>query len=234
MHSLAVVVPTLNEAELLPRLLDRLSAGPREDRADRVIVSDGGSEDSTIDLARDRGACIATGECGRGRQLARGAREANEDLLLFLHADSLPAPGALRALRAAYDDPTVSVTAMRQRIEARGRFYRWVESAADARSRRGVVYGDSGLGLRRAVYERIGGFRDLALFEDLDISRRLRERWRVHHVPAAELSISARRWKREGPLRTTVRNWILRAAYLAGRDPEHLARYYSPERASTP
>ena len=229
MTSLCVVIPTRNESALLPGLLERLTrADDALDRADRVIVSDGESDDPTPAIARSFGATVIAAAPGRGTQLARGASEASEDLLLFLHADTLPGPGALIEVRRAYEDPVVAITSMRQRIAADGRFYRWVESGANARSRRGIVYGDSGLALRRTVYERSGGFRDIPLFEDLDISRRLRERWQIHYLQDAELLISARRWKREGALRCTLRNWILKGAYFAGCDPERLARFYAP------
>ena len=85
------------------------------------------------------------------------------------------APGSLAAVRRAFADPAVSVAGMRQVIEHPGRVYRTIESAADRRVRRGWVYGDSGLCVRRELYEAVGGFRvDLPLFEDLDLSRRLR------------------------------------------------------------
>lgn len=227
--SLAVILPTLGEEELLPRLLARLMDGEGDDCADRVIVADGGSSDRTCKIAREAGCEVVECDAGRGRQLARGAERAQEDILLFLHADTVPAKGALSALRARYSDDAVQVTSMSQEIEATGVFYRAVERFADFRSARlGMVYGDSGLGVRRSVYAASGGFQDLTLFEDVVLSKRLRQQSRIWLVSEARLLVSARRWKKEGALSCTLRNWMLLGAFLLGRDPERLARHYTP------
>lgn len=235
---LSVVVPTLNEAQPLPRLLARLTDPdrPHQDRADEVVISDGGSHDGTVLLAQEAAAAgvrLVSGPAGRGVQLALGADVAEGDLLLFLHADCVPEPGALALLRTAFEDPTLCAAAMSQRIAASGRFYRWVERAADARSLRGRVMGDSGLTVRREAYRAAGGFQGLPLFEDLDLSRRLREQGRVSLVRGAVLEVSPRRWQREGPLRCTLRNWMLRILYTLGVAPERLLRMYPPQSPRT-
>lgn len=227
--SLAVIIPTLNEEELLPRLLRRLSRDEAADRADRIVVADGGSDDGTVECARAAGCDVICSKPGRGVQLAEGARAAHEDVLLFLHADTLPEPGALAALRENYIDESIEASAMSQRIEARGPFYRAVERFADFRSRKlGMVYGDSGLAVRRSLYQEVGGFKAMRLFEDVEFSRRLRRRTSIHLVRNARLWVSARRWKQEGALRCTLRNWMLVGAYFLGRDPEALAAHYAP------
>ena len=234
-------MPTWNEAAALPALLARVAPEPEGrgpgagervdagDRADEVVVAAGGSTDSTVERALAAGARGVPAARGRGRQLAAGARAATGELLLFLHADCLPAPGALAALRRAFEDPTLGAAGCRQRIDAPGWFYRLVERAADRRVRRGMVYGDSGLCVRRAIYQRAGGFAELELFEDVELCQRLRPFARPRLVPGARLVISARRWQREGRLRATLRNWSLRLAYASGVPPERLARRYRPE-----
>ncbi len=243
--SLGVVVPTLNEARLLPGLLKRLLGSPGEgalgtgplgpspadDRAQRVVVADGGSADGTGELARAAGATVVVSAPGRGGQLAAGAAALETELLLFLHADCLPDPGALAAVRRALGDAHVGRCAMVQRIEAPGWHYRAVERSAARRARRGVVYGDCGLALRRSIYQGVGGFADLPIFEDLDLARRL-EAWpgagRMVLVEDAILRLSPRRWQREGFLRCTLRNWALTRAWRMGLAPRRLARLYRP------
>lgn len=222
---LGVVIPALNEASTLPRLLAQLA----EDGAERVFVVDGGSSDGTAGLAREHGAEVLSSPRGRGTQLAAGARAALADgcdVLFFLHADCVPAAGAIGRLRGAFADPDLTASAMSQEIEGEGLFYRLVERAADARSRRGLVFGDSGLAVRASAYEAVGGFRPLPLFEDIDLTRRLREHGAVRLLSQATLRVSARRWQREGALRCTLRNWMLRTLYRAGVAPERCARLY--------
>jgi rSAM/selenodomain-associated transferase 2 len=227
---LAVVVPTLNEARRLPALLARLGAGTGPDpgdRADEVVVADGGSADGTRALAAGAGARVVLAPRGRGSQLAAGARATSAALLLFLHADCLPAPGALARLRAAFAaDAALVASGMAQRIAARGRFYRLVERAADARARRGMVFGDSGLCARRSAYEAVGGFREQPLFEDVDLARRLARHGAVRLLEDAVLAVSARRWEREGRFRCTLRNWTTRSLYRIGVPPARLAALY--------
>jgi glycosyltransferase involved in cell wall biosynthesis len=150
------VVPVLNVVEHLPRLLERLLEPGREarDRADEVLIVDGGSRDASASLARAAGARVIPSPPGRGLQLARGAESAAGEILLFLHADCVPGEDALEALREAFEQPGVELVAMRQRIEADHGFYRLVERAANARARRGMIYGDIGLALRSGLYRR--------------------------------------------------------------------------------
>lgn len=222
---LSIVVPTLDEAANLPALWAALEAQgvPFEG-----LVSDGGSRDGTPALARALGATVLEGPRGRGQQLARGAAAARGALVLVLHADTRPAPGALAALVAAFADPRVIATGMRQRIDHPARFYRLVERAADRRVRRGWVYGDSGLCVRRTALEAVGGVPPLELFEDLELTRRLRRHGRIVLVPEAELVISARRWERDGRLWRTLSNRALTALYFLGVPPRVLARAYRP------
>ena len=221
-------VPTLDEERRLPRLLARLASGAPDDRADVVVVADGGSADRTRALAEDGGCLVVDAERGRGAQLAAGARRLDTALLLFLHADCLPEPGALAALRRALSGGTLVAAGMRQRVDAQGLFYRLVERAADRRTARGVVLGDAGLCARRDAYERAGGFAPLPLFEDVELCRRLRALGRVGLVREATLRVSARRWRAEGALRCTLRNRILWLAHAAGVPPRRLARLYRP------
>lgn len=227
--TLSVVVPTLDEAPSLPALLTSLRG---EGAPEEVLVVDGGSADGTRALAREHGARVLRTERGRGAQLARGAAASVGELLLFLHADTRLAPDTLPALRRAFEDPGRIATGMQQSVEHPARFYRIVEAAADARVRRGWVYGDSGLCVRRAAYDAVGGFRDVELFEDLDLSRRLRRRGRVELAAGARLIVSARRWESEGRLRRTFVNWALTAAFLAGVPARRLVRYYPPRAAA--
>lgn len=220
----SVVVPTLNEEAELPHLLTSLAG----EGVAEVLVVDGGSADATEEVAREHGARWLVAQRGRGAQLAAGGEAATGDLLFFLHADARLAPGSVAAVRRAFADPEVVATGMRQRVDDPRRIFRGIERMADARVRRGWVYGDSGLAVRRSAYEAVGGFRPQPLFEDLDLSRRLQRRGRILLVEEGGIHVSARRWRVHGPVRQTIRNWLLTVGWASGMDPERLARYYRP------
>lgn len=220
-----MVVPTWNEAATLPALARSLATQGVEHE---WIVSDGESTDGTAELAERLGARVLRGPRGRGEQLARGAGAARGEWLCFLHADARLEPGALAAAAAVLADRQVIAAGMRQAIDHPARFYRWIERAADRRVALGWVYGDSALCVRRSSYETVGGFRPLPLFEDLDLSARLRRAGRVVLARGATVSCSPRRWEREGRLRCTLRNWLLTCLWAAGVDPARLARSYPP------
>jgi len=217
-------VPVLNEADSLPRLIESLAG-----EVDEVLVVDGTSSDGSQALARELGARVLQTEPGRGRQLAAGARASECELLMFLHADSVLEPGSVAAVRRAFEDRELAAAGLSQRIENDRAIYRWIEGAANRRVRRGMVYGDSGLVVRRAVYHSVGGFPDYPIFEDVELSRRLFGSGRIELIRGATLRISSRRWEREGVLRCTARNWLLTAAFLFGLEPARLARHYAPE-----
>ncbi|MEM9432660.1 MAG: TIGR04283 family arsenosugar biosynthesis glycosyltransferase [Pseudomonadota bacterium] len=223
----SVVIPTLNAARHLPETLNALMPGLADGMIRELIISDGGSGDGTRELARDVGAVLVDGAPGRGGQLARGAQVAKADWLVFLHADThLPPdwPGAL-AVHAETQPQTAAV--FRLRFRARGVLPRLVAGFANLRSQVfGLPYGDQGLVISRALYERVGGYRDQPLMEDVAISQALKGRIRI--LPLY-VETGAERYVEGGWLRRGARNLMTLTRYLCGADPIKLAqRYHKP------
>jgi len=219
--SVSVVIPTLNEEGVLGETLLRL----REEAPHEVLVADGGSADATcrVAAAADR---LLHAPRGRAAQMNCAAASATGDVLLFLHADSALEPGALRAAEAALRRPGVVAGCFRMAVAAPGWAYRLIDAAATARAGlTGLVYGDQGLFLRREVFERVGGFPPVRFMEDVWISRRLRRHGRVVVAPR-RIFASPRRWRRQGVVRQTLRNWALTALAAGGVHPDRLAAYY--------
>ena len=219
----SVVVPTLDEAQALPALLSDLRALP----AMELIVADGGSSDGTREIASSFGATVITGSRGRGAQLRAGAAAAHGDILCFLHADARLDARACEALASLVhgwrDDGTA--WAFRLRILGRGPAFRVVERGANLRSRLGLPYGDQGLIVSRALYERAGGFPDVPLMEDVSLIRAIARHGRVRLLRAS-IGVSARRWERDGVMRRSIRNLVLLLRWYAGASPSDLAREY--------
>jgi rSAM/selenodomain-associated transferase 2 len=180
-------------------------------------------------VAAARGARVVRAPRGRGRQLVAGVASATGAWLLMLHADARLPTTALRAAEAVVDRPEVEAAAWPLAIAGRGAWLRWVERSAALRWRlTGLVYGDQGLLVRRAVYDAVGGYPDTDIMEDVVLARRLAQRTRVVRLPEPIIA-DARRWQREGRVRGTVRNVTLLSLFLAGVAPDRLARWYRPE-----
>lgn len=225
MPTLGVVIPTLNEAGTVPGVLSDL-AQLRQPTA--VVVADGGSTDGTAAVAMRHGALVVSAQGGRGPQLNAGAAVLDTEWLLFLHADvRLPEDARLALERAVAETQDAAVFALA--IDARGVWPRLMELGARLRDRLGgLPYGDQGLLVRRRQFDRVGGYPDVPIMEDVEIVRALRRLGPIRRLPAA-LHVSPRRWLREGPFRAWARNVALLVAWMAGVSPHRLARWYRPE-----
>ena len=228
---LSVVIPALDEAPNLARLLpDLASACPGAE----VIVVDGGSRDGTAAVVTAfAGVRLVEGARGRARQMNAGAREASGDVLLFLHADTWLPDGAAAAIAQAVATPGVVGGRFDVRFDGRRRVLGMVAWFMNARSRAtGICTGDQAIFVRRADFEAVGGYPDIPLMEDIELCRRLKSRGRLAAL-RDRVTTSARKWEREGPLRTIGLMWVLRLLHFCGVAPARLHRwYYGPRKES--
>lgn len=221
--TLSIIVPVLNEAASIGNTLRALA--PLRERGAELIVVDGGSHDDTPRLAREHACAVLTAPRGRARQMNAGAKQAQGPVLLFLHADTqLPMQAdrlVLNAIDSGADWGRFDV-----RITGRAWMLRVVAALMNARSRwSGIATGDQAMFVRREVFERMGGFADQPLMEDIELSKRLRE---LSHPAClrAKVTTSGRRWETRGVWRTIWLMWQLRWRYWRGEDPEQLAEAY--------
>ena len=221
---LSVVIPTLNEADNLGACL----AGLADLRAagHEVIVVDGGSTDGTSARAGGSVDRVLPSARGRAVQMNAGAGAAQGDALLFLHADTRLPAGA-DALVAAALSGGHRWGRFDVRLSGHRPVFRVIEWLMNVRSCvTGIATGDQALFVERALFDQAGGYPPIALMEDIAMSRRLKRmggRPACVRVPAVT---SSRRWERDGPLRTVLLMWRLRAAYALGADPASLAAIY--------
>ena len=215
---LTIVIPTLNAGGSLAACLAQL------DGTD-VLIVDGGSTDDSVEIAHQAGARVVTAPRGRGSQLRAGGEAARSNWLLFLHADTRLGAGWRAAVakhiatapdRAGFFDLRLDDTAWQARIVECGVALRVVLL--------GLPYGDQGLLISRRQYDEVGGFRPLALMEDVDLVRRI-GRSRLRRLDAMALT-SADRWRRDGWLRRSARNLACLALYAVGVAPVRIARFY--------
>lgn len=218
---ISVIIPTLNEAERLPHCLAGANSPDIE-----IIVCDGGSTDGTAELARNRGALVIEGEPGRGQQLHTGVAKATGDILLFLHADTVLAPGALAAVRAALEDPIICGGNFRVIFDGPSAFASWLTGFYTWLRRNGIYYGDSVIFIRRTILTKIGGIRPIALMEDYDLTRRLERHGRTLCIDDPPVVTSSRRFDGRKPWRIFLQWVVIHALYHAHVSPRHLARLY--------
>jgi len=221
---ISVVIPALDEGERIGSLIAALRAHGFDD----IVVADGGSRDATQAETIAAGAAFIRGERGRGRQLASGARAASGDVLFFVHADSAPPPLACALIETALADPGVSAGCFSLAFDHAHPLL-GIYALMSRVNMSLFTYGDQGLFLKRETYERIGGYRDLPLFEDVEILGRLRRAGRIVKL-RAPMTTSARRFLRDGVARRELMSAILVALYHMGVPPERLERWYRPER----
>lgn len=216
---LSVVIPALDSEPSLGACLDAL--GPVAE----LIVVDGGSRDATREIAASAGARLVLSPKGRGPQLVAGAEAARGDWLLFLHADTRLGPGWSDAASAHMAADPFCAACFRFRLDDGAWQARLVERSVALRV--GLLrlpYGDQGLLLSRALYDRVGGYRPLPLMEDVDLIRRIGRR-RLAVLPVDALT-SAERWRRDGWFRRSARNLACLSLYRAGMSAERVARLY--------
>lgn len=222
---ISIVIPTLNEGATLEQTLEPLQSLRR--RGHEVIVVDGGSADHTGAVASPYADRVLVVERGRALQMNRGAQAADGDILWFLHADTrIPAVAEQEILRAVGGSGPFRWGRFDVRLSGGHWLLRIIERCMNLRSRlSGIATGDQGIFLRRELFEAMGGYAEIPLMEDIDLSRRLK-RQGPPCCSSEPLVTSSRRWEKNGILRTVLLMWYLRLCYFLGRSPQRLAGYY--------
>ncbi len=231
--SIAVVIPTLNEERVLSRTLLTV----RQLRFDEVVLVDGGSRDQTVSIAQGQvpglslqPAQVMVADQGRARQMNAGARATRSEVLLFLHADTRLPPETRAEIERVLKHPACVGGRFDVRFDD-DRGWAWLVSRLmNWRSRwSGLATGDQAMFVRRSVFDDLGGFADVSLMEDLELSRRLKRAGSLAALRAT-VTTSFRRWEQQGALRTILRMWLLRFLYWLGVSPQLLQRFYAPIR----
>jgi rSAM/selenodomain-associated transferase 2 len=225
---LSIIIPTLDESENLAAALARLHA--MRARGVEVVVCDGGSRDATREIAAELADRVIQAPRGRASQMNAGARAATGDVLLFLHADTHLPDIADRLVLAGLEASHRAWGRFDVRIEGGAPMLAVVAAFMNLRSRlTGVATGDQAIFIRRETFEDVGRFPEIALMEDIAITKRLK-RVSPPLCIASRVTTSARRWEKRGTFATILLMWRLRLAYFLGADPAALAKRYDADR----
>ena len=223
---LSIIIPTLNDGAVLMPLLHTLQI--LRQTGQEIILSDGGSTDNTCTLARPLVDRVVQGAAGRAQQMNRGACQAQGHWLWFVHADTRLTTKAAQTFvrylqRARSDWGYCGLGLDSQRL-----IFQVIAFLMRQRTRLSrIATGDQGIFVRHLLFEQIGGYTAIPLMEDIALCRQLKHRSRPACAPI-RLMTSARRWQRQGILRTVLLMWWLRFAYFIGVSPVRLAAWYRP------
>lgn len=222
---ISIIIPTLNEENGLRETLNSL----QHFKEAEILVVDGGSSDSTISIAEEFNVRVIRSPRGRGIQLHAGAVAARADIFWFLHADTIAPPDALGQIIEILQNPSVAggnFTLHFDGISNSAKFMTWLYPNL---RKIGLIYGDSGIFVRRENYKEIGGFKPLPLFEDLDLIYRLQAVGLIITL-SSKITTSSRRFEGRSFTLTFLRWIIFQILFWLGVSPYRLAEYYYPIR----
>ena len=218
--SLSIIIPARNEGD---RIVSVILAAQQAFEPLETIVVDGQSNDDTT-LRAAQHARVLQAPPGRALQMNYGAKHAFGEVLLFLHADTYPSPHAAMALRDALASTNVEAGVFRLKFDRTSPWLNFYSRCTHINAPM-ICFGDRGLFVRRSVFEAIGGFPLIPVFEDLELVRTLYRRGKFRFLDA-HVTTSARRFKSKGDVRQQLVNFMLWSGYLLGLAPSRLARFY--------
>lgn len=219
---LSIVVPVLNEEAVVQKHLAQVrEVAPNAE----LIVVDGGSEDSTCDIAANFADEVISADPGRACQMNAGAKRASGNYILFLHADTF-LPSNFYAVFQEWQGTAPIWGHLKLRLSGEGFVFRVIETMINLRTKiTDGVTGDQCQIVRADAFRDIGEFPNIPLLEDLALSKRLQRVMPSKILPVEAIS-SSRRWEERGVLRTIVLMWVLRIAYTLGVHPRYFSKSY--------
>ena len=220
---LSIIIPVVNEAA---HLADRLQALQALRNHCQLLLIDGGSDDDSAELAEPLVDQVLHSLRGRARQMNFGATQAQAEVLLFLHADTVLPDNAVtlivRAVAEGYHWGRFDVS-----FDSPQPVFKLIAFMMNWRSRlTGIATGDQALFITQSAFDAAGGFPEIALMEDIAVSASLKKLGRPCCL-TDQVITSARRWQQHGIVKTILLMWWLRLCYFFGADPSDLVnRYY--------
>jgi len=221
---LSIIIPVFNEAKNIANTLKQLQVYRQRDH--EVIVVDGGSRDNTVDCVQDMADQLLISKPGRAMQMNIGAEQAQSEVLVFLHADT-QLPNSADTLIIKAMEQAAQWGRFNVRLSGQHILFRLIENMMNWRScLTGIATGDQVIFVRRTLFEQVGGYPEIKLMEDIELSKKLK----LFGKPVCikqRVTTSSRKWEKNGIVRTMLLMWRLRLLYFFGVSPNKLhARYY--------
>ena len=225
-HTFSIIIPVLHEPDYINPLIQSIYKQHAHEHCE-VIVVDGSPKGDTINVIDTQQVISLVSETGRAQQMNAGAKVARGEILIFLHADTRLPDNALRAVKTALVSQHYVGGAFDLGIGSDRFVFKVIAAVASYRSRlTKIPYGDQALFLRKCYFEKIGGYRELPVMEDVELMHRIKKRGDKICILRDKVCTAPRRWEEEGILYCTLRNWIIILLYFLGVSPYTLKDYY--------
>ena len=219
---ISIIIPVLNEEASIKNLLQQLQACRQQGH--EVIVVDGGSVDNTVSISKPLSDKVIISSYGRAIQMNKGAEKSKNEILWFLHADTLIPDNAIEYIHQALKKK--SWGRFNVHLSGTNVLFRLIESMMNLRSCvTGIATGDQGIFINKVIFNKVGGFPNIPLMEDIAISKNLKNISRPACVKE-KLITSRRRWEKNGILSTVLLMWKLRLLFWLGVNVDRLAKQY--------
>lgn len=220
-RTISIIIPVYNEEKIIGETLEKVCSYHNAE----VIVVDGQSEDVTLEIVKKYPVKVVLTSEGRANQLNQGAEVSRGEILVFLHADCWIEEGSLEEIRNCIKRGFIG-GCFAQRIASKRFVYRLIETSGNLRAKLfRVFYGDQAIFISRKVFFKVGGFDKVDLFEDTIFSKKIKGIGRTC-VLNKKVYASARRWEKQGVVKTTLINWLLTTCFLLKVAPHRLKKIY--------
>lgn len=233
---ISIIIITYNEEEYIECILLNILQQFKDEGDFEILVSDGGSSDKTIEIAKKYTEIINSSK-SKAFQLNAGAKEAKGNILFFVHADMTLAKGTLKAISRQINEENFDGGGFANEFDKHNKKIKKLGNRLNLRifskkeqSDRNIFYGDNGIFVRKKVFEALGGFKEIPIMEDYDFSRRMKASYRVKLIKQPKIIVSARRHQKSGFITTRLQWIFIKKLYLIGVSPFRLARWYKDVR----
>ncbi|WP_415718484.1 TIGR04283 family arsenosugar biosynthesis glycosyltransferase [Maridesulfovibrio sp.] len=222
---ISVIIPVYNEADTINSCIANVQRTCGENY--EIIIVDGSVDGSTLSAVNYGEVLLLASPPGRAAQMNLGARKAKGDTLLFLHADTILPPAADNLVRETLRAPCATAGAFKLGFDTTLCSMKWITILADLRCRlERVPYGDQAIFVYKSTFEKMGGFPEIPLMEDVEFFQNIKRQGLEIVILKEAITTSARRYQAAGPLRCALRNTFLRMLHLCGVKPATLAKMY--------
>lgn len=221
--TISMIVPVYNEAIIINNLLDNLKQF--RDYCEIIFV-DGGSTDGTDKIIKDKYKLVYSSKKGRANQMNYGAKLSKGDILLFVHGDSILPSDALNEIHRIIDKG-YKIGAFKIKFDSKSLLMKICGFMSNLRIRlRNIAFGDQGIFIKREYFEKLGGFPDIPIMEDYQLSINIKDDGEKIALAKSKINTSERRFLYNGRLKTMARMQRLQYMYRKGEDIERIINLY--------